>query len=211
MKKLNLTVAMLLMISGYLMAQNSMKDFFQNKAKVTFFGYDFSQARFIGTEGFNDPYGIKNKYLPGLNDLIVSESEKFSIMESFKINPSNFDISVKHNKAVNEGVDVESIIMTEGSHKLDKDALQGIVSGYDFGINEGIGITYIVESLNKNENKATLYIVFIDLSNNKILHAEYAEGKARGFGWRNFWAGAMYSVKKEIDKDINKKLRKQFM
>ena len=209
MRKLNLIVVLVLLINYTSIAQVSMKAFLANQVDVTFLGYDFSQARFIGSEGFNEPEKIKDNYLPGLNDLIVNEEKKYSIREPFKIKSEHYKTSIDHNKNINNGVDVHAII-TNDNYTLNKNKLNEVVANYEFGSMEGIGISYIVESLNKNEKTAYVYIVFIDLKKNELLHAEKAQGKARGFGWRNYWAGAMYDINKNIKKSYYKQISKQY-
>ena len=176
---------------------------------MTFLGYDFTQARFIGSVGFTEPEKIQSTYLPALNDLIVNEEKKFSIREAFRIKSGNYNTSIKHNKEVNSTIDVKSIIIDE-EYSLDKNTLQNVISNYDFGDLKGIGISYIVESLDKTKNKAFVYITFIDLETKTLLHAEKADGQARGFGWRNFWAGAMYQINKKVGKEYYKKISNQY-
>ncbi|HRB38323.1 MAG TPA: hypothetical protein PK134_05425, partial [Bacteroidia bacterium] len=67
-------------------SQEKMNELFKNNVKLIFMGYDFSQARFIGTDGFTDPAAIKDKFLSAWNNTFVAEYEKFSLQSAFKLN-----------------------------------------------------------------------------------------------------------------------------
>jgi hypothetical protein len=68
----------------------------------------------------------------------------------------------------------------------------------------------VVESLNKNAEKLVAWVTFIDLATKKVIHTEKVEGKAGGFGFRNYWAGGVYKINQEIDKNLYKKWSKSF-
>ena len=66
--------------------------------------------------------------------------------------------------------------------------------------NEGI------ESILHNENFSTLYkscvsniaVVFFNTETKEIIEEWITDGKARGFGLRNYWAGSIYSALKKL-------------
>ncbi len=210
MKKLNFVIVLVLFTNYFSVAQNTMTAFFENEVDVTFLGYDFTHARFIGSLGFNEPARIESSYLQGLNDLVIMEEKKFSLREPFQLNMGNYKADVDHSREINRSIDVASII-TDGQYSFEEDELQGVISNYDFGDLNGIGILYFVESLNKLKAKANVYMVFIDLDSNTILHAEKVSGSAKGFGWRNYWAGAMYSIKKDIKRTYYERIYSQYV
>ena len=49
--------------------------------------------------------------------------------------------------------------------------------------------------LNKADARATYQIVFFNTKTREIL----TNGKARGFGLRNYWAGSVHSAMKKLD------------
>jgi trans-2-enoyl-CoA reductase len=64
---------------------------------------------------------------------------------------------------------------------------------------EGIGLSFIVENFNKGSQMATVYVTFFDIASKKVLISEKLSGKAMGIGMRNYWAGAIKAMLKQID------------
>ena len=58
----------------------------------------------------------------------------------------------------------------------------------------------VVESFDKLNLQGSMYFTFFDLSTREIILSEKMDGKPGGFGLRNFWAGAIYSNLKSIQK-----------
>ncbi|MES1226942.1 MAG: hypothetical protein ABUT20_66325, partial [Bacteroidota bacterium] len=88
-------------------------------------------------------------------------------------------------KIMSKGADDETHLTPAGVEK--------IVKGYSFG-KKGIGVMVVVESLNKTREHGTAYIVFLDMSNSKVLYSEKFTEKGGGFGLRNYWAKVVYNV-----------------
>jgi hypothetical protein len=185
-------------------AQNTLADVFSGKAKVVFLGLDFTQAKYIGSPGFTDPNAIQNQHMVSWNTLIEAEPKKFSLEKPLKLRADQYSAKVadmiKHNKNVN----VADNIINE-SYTLTEDQARKAVSKYALSEKEGVGVVYVVESLNKTLEKMTVWVTFIDLSTRKILLIEKVEGKAAGFGFRNYWAGAVYKINGNIGSNYYKK------
>ena len=79
-----------------------------------------------------------------------------------------------------------------------KKDIETFVSLYDTKEKSGIGILFLAESLNKSMKEAYYHFVAIDMKTKEILFHERLRGKPKGFGLRNYWAGSIYSVIKEI-------------
>lgn len=63
MKKTCLTLLFsFIMLNAF--SQEKMNELFKNNVKLIFMGYDLSQARFIGTDGFSDPAAVKTNFWP---------------------------------------------------------------------------------------------------------------------------------------------------
>jgi hypothetical protein len=84
------------------------------------------------------------------------------------------------------------------ARKFSAEDIEKFVKQYQPENTDGIGIVFIAETLNKAETEAWLHFVAIDLSNNNILFTERLKGNPAGIGLRNYWAGAIYDVIKEI-------------
>jgi len=51
-----------------------------------------------------------------------------------------------------------------------------------------------METLNKFEQNAVMWVAVFDISNGQIHHLKRYTGKAGGFGFRNYWARPYYNV-----------------
>ncbi|MCF2447481.1 hypothetical protein L0657_26235 [Dyadobacter sp. CY345] len=204
MKKFTLFIT-LLFVAGQVSAQNTLSDLYSGKAKLTFLGLDFTQAKYIGRIGFTDPAAIKNQHMVSWNNLIEYEPKKFSLQEAFRLKPEQYQSKVTDMIKLNESADVKDNIIEE-PYTITEDQVKKSVAKYSLTEKDGIGLVYVVESLNKNAEKMCAWVTFIDLKTKKVLYTEKLEGAAAGFGFRNYWAGAVY----KINKSINSKYYKQW-
>lgn len=208
MKKL-LLFACLVLNAGFAFADNSMADLFNGKTKLTFLGLDFTQAKYVGRVGFTDPAAIQNQYIASWNNLIEMEPKKFSLQKAFELPDDQYaskvEDMIKFNKAANVADNI-----TEDEAMLTEDQVKKSVSKYALSEKDGVGLVYVVESLSKTAEKMTVWATFIDLSTKKVLYTEKVEGKAAGFGFRNYWAGAVYKINQAIDSKLYKKWSKTY-
>ena len=72
-----LTLLALTVIPLVCFGQRTMTDFMEENCDVIWFGLDFTQAKLIGSEGFNDPVAIKEDYFRKWNHLMISEGDKY--------------------------------------------------------------------------------------------------------------------------------------
>jgi hypothetical protein len=193
-----------------LMAQATMKDLFNGNAKLTFMGFDFSQARFIGSDGFTDPIAMKNQYIPSWNSIFTSEYEKYSLQKSFKLPYEKYTTNVDNNMQLNKDISVNERIIDDNSYIISEEQVKKAVAKYAHKDKNGIGLTYVVESFNKNLKKAFIWVTFVDLSTNKVLLTQKMEAAAGGFGFKNYWASTATKIKKQIDSKYYSKWQKDF-
>lgn len=172
-------------------AQTSMANLFDGTTKITFLGLDFTQAKFIGTDGFNDPAKIKTYYLQEWNNKLVEEYDKYNIMAALKA--KNYATEVDDLILLNDGYNVEANIIN-GTHSITEKEVAKSVGKYKLSIKEGIGVSYVVESFSKTADRAYIWVTFIDMKSRKVLYTEKLEGKTSGFGFKNYWLGAIYNV-----------------
>jgi hypothetical protein len=197
MKKL-LIFVFALFLAGQASAQQTLSDLFAGKAKLVFLGLDFTQAKYIGKLGFTDPVAIKSQHMVSWNSLIEAEPKKFSLQDAFKLKPDQYESKVGDMIKLNESVNVKDNI-TEDAYTITEDQVKKSVSKYSLSDKDGIGLVYVVESLNKNAEKLFAWVTFIDLKTKKVLYTEKVDGAAGGFGFRNYWAGGVYKINKAID------------
>jgi hypothetical protein len=202
MKKVFLSL--LIATNCSIFSQNSVKDIFTAKSMV-WYGLDFSEAKMIGQfdqavgAGMATPGDLKTKWIPAWNSVIISEPKIFKIKEAFKKDDVFYDIASteKQNQTINS-----SELMTYNPYSF-KDAqktVSNVVSKLTGGEKtEGIGVVFVVESFDKSMDEATVYVTIFDIKTKSVLVSEKIIGKPVGIGLRNFWAGAIKHIIKEID------------
>jgi hypothetical protein len=77
---------------------------------------------------------------------------------------------------------------------LKEEDVAAIIKGYDFQGLDGLGVMFNVESLNKLDQKAAIWVTFIDLKTKDVLLTERMIERAGGAGLRNYWARSFFDV-----------------
>ncbi len=187
-----------------------MSEIFQTE-KATWFGLDYSEAYFIGSEGFTNPSDIKDRYFNSWNLLIKNEYEKYNLGKFFK--KSKVEISLDNVNAVNQEVNIYDRVIDDNGKMLHLDdaKVQEMINKYNFTEDqEGLGIVFIVESYSKTAVIANYFVTFFDIKTKKVLLTERMEGKPGGFGLRNYWARSYYNVFNTIYKKRYKAWAKKY-
>ena len=203
MKTLLLMACTVLSLS--LTSQNTVKDLFQAK-EIVWYGLNFTEARMVGS--FDQAFGageasaseIKNKWMSAWNGLIIAEPQNYKLKEAFEKESVYFDIgpAEKANQSIKTGELMSANAFSFADpQKSVKNALTRMNGGEK---SAGIAATFVVESFNKTTDEATVYAVVFDIKTKAVLISEKISGKPTGIGLRNFWAGAMKQVIKQIQK-----------
>ena len=176
--------------------------FSQDKAKassltdVVWLGVDFSAAKFtLVTE---DPAVIVNQYLQSINTLIITEIEKFDIKKLF--NKSGVTNSIDQVNENNAKIDPSTFVINN-EFKLEPEEVAKIIKKYKIPERSGTALVFIAENLNKSTQTGSFYVCFFDLDTKAIIDSRRMVGKASGIGFRNYWAGSVYSVMKSWAKE----------
>lgn len=174
-----------------------MSDLFNQRTNLVFLGLDFTQARYIGSIGFADPAAIKDKHIESWNRLLVAEPNKFSLQEPFRYSSDKYRTAVDDMVKLNRSVNVAANTMDD-PYSFDEAVVKKSVANYSLSGKDGIGVVYVVETLQHFNKIMTVWVTFVDLSSKKVLYTQRLEGKAAGFGFRNFWAGSVAAINKSI-------------
>lgn len=170
-------------------AQN-MSDFYQAE-ELTWYGIDFSQARFINFRDELSPTEIKELVLNNWTlDPLTEEHEKV-IRKRFhkKVIKSNIEIARQRNTAA----EFADKIVSEG-YDMTLDEIKKILSGYKIKGN-GYGILLVVEGFEKVTDYAYIWILFIDERKGEILGSTRSLCRAFIGGMDERWLGAIkYSL-----------------
>ncbi|MBL6446537.1 hypothetical protein JMN32_09465 [Fulvivirga sp. 29W222] len=180
-------------------AQSGRKLLFES-SKFVWCGLDYSNVKCIGSEGFNEPYEIKYKYFNAWNHLVLNEADKYDLQKAYYKEGQVTDLSVVDRR--NDIPEVDELVIND-SYMFEKGKIQEIINDYDLEkADQGLGLVYVVESLNKYRQSAVIYVVFFDIASKEILWARSYTTEARGFGFRNYWARTIYNTIKASGDDF---------
>jgi hypothetical protein len=204
MKKLRILVLLLLITVSFGYSQSSMKDLFSGKTKLTFLGFDFTQARFIGSVSFTDAKSIRDYFMEEWNKLIFLEPQKFSLQNRLKLSPDNYTSDTDCLMELNKTIDMKGKVI-DVPYELSMEDAKRSVANYKCNLKEGIACSFVIECFSKLDEKASAWVIFFDAGTKNILLAEKIEGKVGGFGLRNYYAAGLYKIMLKIEKDYYKK------
>lgn len=136
--------------------------------------------------------------------MIIDEPKKYRLDKFFRKESVEYylDIATERNELPN----INDLVI-EDEYSFDDEKVMQIISEYDTKDNEGIGLAFIIESLDKYKEKAFIWVTFFDIKTKQVIRTEKFYGKAGGYGFRNYWAGAYHNVMKSASKSIKKKTK----
>ena len=174
--------------------------------EIVWCGLDFSEVKCIGAEGFTEPDQVKERYFSSWNQLVLDESNKYNIQKFYSKSRQMNDLSVVNKR--NEAPKVEELVIND-SYSFQEGQLEKIIKSYSLEMaKEGVGVVYVVESLNKSSMEAVVNVVFFDIATKDILWAKKYKEAPKGFGFRNYWAGAFYKTMRASERDYAAAMKK---
>jgi hypothetical protein len=211
--KLNWLFAFVLLFAGINQSfSQSLKDFFSNsETPLLYLGVDFTKAKLIN---YPDPkvMDIRDRIYTAINNLTIEEPKKFDIAGAFHRSTVNNDLSAV--KARNEKMNTEDIVSTNSAdfNRLQESDISAVVKALNLSGKDGVGLLFVMEAMRKEDKKgdAAMWVTFVDLKTKKVLLTERIEGKATGFGFRNYWASTIKEVIDDIDKKKYKEWKKKY-
>lgn len=198
MKTFFLSLLTIVWSSAY--TQSTISNF--NQKSVCWLGIDFTLAKFIGSHGFTEPDEIKNKYFGEWNYLIIREPYRYNIKFAFDLDTFIYQIDpvLKANREI-----VMDGFIQEYSHSITLQDIQTALSNYDLStVQEEVGISFFVSTFNKNLAEAVIWVVLSDLSTKTIFFSRELKTAPAGFGFRNYWAGAIRTAILLSSNSLNK-------
>lgn len=171
-----------------------------SQKKYEFLGIDFNKARFIGSAGFNDPSKIQSVYLNAWNDVLITEKEKYDLNKFYK---KEFRYNFDFVKNLNKHVNVESKIINE-DYEFSKEEAKAYVKSSYTGSGTNYGVLYLVEFFDKRYEVGSIYVILLDMASGDVKYIERFYGNAVGFGFKNYWLGAIYKIMKVSSWEIKR-------
>lgn len=176
----------------YLSAQNQKKDLKKINA-VSFYGVDFTYVKVYGAletaQQFLDAF-------VGINNLLEAEPAKYSARRTFGIpNEELFNRQVIHNV---DNISRADLFIDDNRYVVTDADIDQVVAKIEKQGDSQYGAVIIAGLISKTANHATFTFVVFDQDTKEIIFQQEKAGKARGFGLRNFWAGALLSAMKNV-------------
>jgi len=203
MKKYILIFLISIISINFLNAQDLKDVLFKASYGLDFVGLDFSSVKFIGNKKeYGDPVRLKNEFIPNWNNLFYSQKEKYNIEKEFGKNKVNYLVGnmIEANAILDENY-MFSIIPVKG---FDAKKIQKIVNRYKFNYENEVGVSLIVHSFDKPSKTATIYVVWFNTKTLKVIKSIRRQVTPKGFGFRNYWAGAIFYTIKNMKKVLKK-------
>jgi len=186
--KNNIIITLTAMCLAFSATAQTAAELFDPKAETTWLGIDYSQAKYYG-----DPGTVgKGEMVTGfnaINNLVLSEPEKFNISKFFKKNKLNIDLQAIIE--ANEATDQDEIITYSSGDviRFTPDSIRKFVEYLHFPERlSGTGILFIAETLDKTSEQESFWVTFVNIKTKEVLLTERVMGKAAGFGFRNHWS-----------------------
>jgi hypothetical protein len=202
------------------------------KTEMTWYGLDFTQAKFIGDfneigpipamggvvkvqsgdstkitiSGNSEPQIIRDNYFRLWNNVILNEKEKYNLPIYYSKQAVKADLSIVDN--LNAKTNPDSMMLPWGTIELTKEKIQEEINRYNNNGKSGLGLVFMIESFNKSMEVATIHVTFFDMASNKVLLTKRLQTKPRGMGLRNYWAASIQRAMAE-SKENWKKWKKE--
>jgi len=203
-------------------AQLTKADVFDESKSITFLGVDYSLTTFIGTPenksyGFNPFVGVSGKdngvvtndqfrddFTPQWNQLFIDEPKKYDVAKATHRSTVKYaiDVAIKANKALGKK-NFFSNSPTDFHTKNEAD-IANAVKSYDFQNNDGIGLIFFVEGMDKGVTSEGVWVTFVDIKSKTVLLTTYQTGKPGGSGFRNYWAKPLFEIVKDMESNFKK-------
>ena len=180
--------------------------------RIFYYGIDYSHVKLIGDFSQMGTEvslaSIRNIYFPSWNTLFVEEPDKYDLKSMLRKDDIVFDLSMVTD--LNAKTPFETMEATK-TPAYTKDDIQKFIRNYVTKQNEGMGVLFVAESMNKTLGEAYFHFVLFRLTDNEILIHERLRGEPIGAGIRNYWAGALYKVMENIKKNYYPKWKAAYV
>ncbi len=170
---------------------------FKQETPLTWMGVDFSEARYYGDTATVSASEMKYLFSK-INYLIEAEPEKYNLRKFFKKSLVNLNLKIVRQR--NDSIDESQIISKDASNLniLDSAKVIKMINGYETGNTKGLVVVFIMETMNKTKEEATMWVTFFDAAEKQVLLTTRLTGAASGIGFRNHWASSVFEVMKII-------------
>ncbi len=186
MKKI---LIVLLFASSILGFSQSVSDVFEYKT-ITFFGLDFTHTKCVGVGEFPGGAEMVNYYYPTWNEMFSDRKKSIPIGFPYKKKRVEFDTAVYE---MNRMIPTDEIIQAE-TFTFKKTQIEDFVEKYSSSEKAGLGLVYLVESLNATHEYASIWVVFFDIGTGKVHISEPTRAEGKGRKFEDYWTSAILRI-----------------
>lgn len=158
----------------------------QSVEKTYVYGIDYTYAKVYGAEESTEQFA---KAFEGINMLIIKEPAKFDFS---RVLGKEVEVIIEPIINIISSSDYSNLKSLNSTYENPN--YSEIIKKYNLPQTEGIGVVLITKMMNKPQNKAYYELITFNIATREILSQKEVNGKAGGFGLRNFWTGSIYSV-----------------
>ncbi|NPD45780.1 hypothetical protein [Lentimicrobium sp. S6] len=186
MKKILIVLLFAFSLFSY---SQSVSDVFEYKA-VTFYGLDFTHAKCVGLGEFPGGAEMVNYYYPTWNKMFSEGKKNIPIGAPYKKKRVEYDTAVYE---LNRMIPFDEIIQAE-NFIFKKSQIEGFIEKYSSSEKAGLGLVYMVESLNATNEYASIWVVFFDIGTGKVLISEPTRAEGKGRKFEDYWTSAIIRI-----------------
>ena len=190
MKKLILFLFLSTSLFCFGQGKSALKDI----QSIKFYGVDYSQVKIFGAD--ESPVQFKDAFRR-INELFITEAKKYNVGKQLKKEVTEIPLDAVNQ--VNENIDLAELMtcLLYTSDAADEQ-IKAAINALPIQKTPGVGMVFIAQFLDKSNNRGTYEVVFFNTETKEIIEEWITDGKARGFGLRNYWAGSIYSALKKL-------------
>ncbi len=189
MKKLIL----FLFLSTSLFCFGQGKSALKDVQSIKFYGVDYSQVKVFGAD--ESPLRFKDAFRR-INELFITEAKKYNVGKQLRKEVT--EISLDAVNQVNRNISESELMTTKTEYSLNKEQIKAAIEALPIQKTTGVGMVFVAQFLDKSKNRGTYKVVFFNTETKEIIEEWITEGKAGGFGLRNYWAGSIHNALKKL-------------
>ena len=159
-------------------------------SSIEFLGIDFSCVNIVGAEENEEQF---HEAFEGINGLIHMEPKKYNISKFLRLNINEINTQTARQRINLHNDDYFS----KENRKI---SIDQIIKAYPS--KEGNMLLIIATELNKPMGKASFVAVIFNGESKEIYGKQELNGKAGGFGLRNYCAGSFYNSLKKSYRNL---------
>lgn len=192
MRKIMLLMVLLFNVLCY----GQQADKWEQVKTVNFYGVDYSMVKTFGTTETSDDFIDAFMHI---NELFLSEADKYTVGKWIPKAISKLEVEVAND--VNRHMGRDSLTAFNTKYDLTEEQVITALQKLPVKETEGAGMIVFAKLLDKSAQRGYYKVVFFDIASRRILLEGDTDGKAGGFGLRNYWARSVYEALKSLKGD----------